>query len=765
MGSLSINLRYRPVRIGWCVTRGDFAAFRHSARRSFSLWGGRFNPIIPIDDPAEACALIDLFRVDCLHAVTKSEAATAFIESQAHLPWPDYQGRFVIDRGHIGKTSTFADLLAPTRMLFEEHYKNNPQADPLVVLHEWSDDDPLADMLLATFGGLPPTEESAHDYRGLIQQHLRAPLYKLAPDIPIELPGMAQMSLASFNRLAMEQHYAVRSSRNQPGFYIGNAADFDDLVSYWNLRATDIPLIFYDPAHAARLDHLRDQWLGRVAPQTGSQPIGPAWRQGIAIWSRSDPKTLDLAGFGEQKMFSSVNPVIWNGLNVRAPIMMFGSESVLASVDDAKEPPTIAFMIPNSPLKDDGGLSDQQYVVSVDPGIGLLGNERFTLHPPFLPHLNEFYGRNGVVRWNKARAEPGSLGIVVGGSAHDLTIRAIETRKLFEEIFKSVGISAAPSPAGLVCNRLVRQMGGVDGCRVFRIGGVRDLIERYPPDRSFTTSAAKQAIRAVGSDHPLSDYESLYIEPRPPGVRLTNDAVLAHLLRKGVFRPGLKLDCPSCRLEFWRSLDDIRTNAECEYCGNLFHVGPQLRDRDWAYRRSGLFGRNDNQEGAIPVVLTLLQLHHLHEPTSFAMTTAMSLEPNGAEIHKCETDFVFLVNRGRDHRVQVAIGECKTRKPITEDDVQNLLRVAKAFPTDRFDVFLIFSKLADFSDEEAHWIAAANDEYVRRAIMLTPRELDCWHAYERAAELFDIDRTIIDLEGMAEATHRIFFEKAARASE
>jgi hypothetical protein len=79
-------------------------------------------------------------------------------------------------------------------------------------------------------------------------------------------------------------------------------------------------------------------------------------------------------------------------------------------------------------------------------------------------------------------------------------------------------------------------------------------------------------------------------------------------------------------------------------------------------------------------------------------------------------------------------------------------------------VFLIFSKLADFSDKEAHRIAAANDKYVKRAIMLTPRELDCWRAYERAAELFDIDSTIIDLQGMAEATHRIFFDKALRPS-
>lgn len=756
MSSLSIRLRYRPIRIGWCVQRGDVDAFRRSLRRSFSLWGGRYNPLITIDDPDEARGLINLFRVDCLHPASDTDAVKAFIEAQVHLPWPDYQRRFVMNRGHVGKTSTFADLLAPTRMLFQEHFKGNPQAEPLVVLHEWSDDDPLADMLLATFGALPPVEETAHDYRGLIQQHLRAPVHRLAPDQPIEMLSIGQMSLAAFSGADLQEHYAVQSYWRHAGFYMGDAANFDDLVGYWNLRAAGIPLLFYDPAYGARLDHLRDQWLDRI-PRSSN----PARYRGTAIWSRVERAPEELVTFGEERTFCGVSPTLWNGLNVKAPIMMFGSENVLASVDHG-EPPKISFALPNSPLKDDGGLSEQQFVVSVDPGIGLFGNERYTLHLPFLPQLNEFYGRNAIAHWNRARAEPGALGIVVGGSTHDLSIRAIETRKLFEQIFAAVGIAASPSPAGLVCNRLIRQMGGVDGCRVFRIGGVRDLIESYPPDESFTTSAAKQTIRAEGTDHPLSDYDNLYIEPRRHGSRLTNDGVLAHLLRKEVFRPGLKLDCPSCQLRFWRSLDDVRTNAQCEYCGHVFHVGPQLRDRDWAYRRSGLFGRNDNQEGAIPVVLTLLQLHHMHDPTSFAMTTAVSLEPNGADIRKCESDFAFLVNRERDHRVQLAIGECKTRKPITQDDVQNLLRVARSFPTDRFDVFLIFTKLADFSDEELALIAAANEEFVRRVVILTPRELDHWHPYERAAELFDIDRTIIDLEGMAEATHRIFFEKVLR---
>lgn len=147
-------------------------------------------------------------------------------------------------------------------------------------------------------------------------------------------------------------------------------------------------------------------------------------------------------------------------------------------------------------------------------------------------------------------------------------------------IFATIGIEAKPSPAGRVCDRLIRQMGGLDSCRVFRIGGVRKLIESYRPDQSFTLSRAKQMIYGKGTDHPLARYQGLYIEQREFGSRLTSDAVFAHLLRKEIFRPGLKLTCPSCQLDYWRSLDDLRTRNECEYCGNLFNLGPQLKDRD-----------------------------------------------------------------------------------------------------------------------------------------------------------------------------------------
>lgn len=94
LSTLSIQLRYRPVRIGWCVEREDFEALRAAMRRSFTLWGGGFNPIIPVDDPVQARKLVDLFRIDCLYAASETDRVRAFIDNQAHLPWPDYQRAF-----------------------------------------------------------------------------------------------------------------------------------------------------------------------------------------------------------------------------------------------------------------------------------------------------------------------------------------------------------------------------------------------------------------------------------------------------------------------------------------------------------------------------------------------------------------------------------------------------------------------------------------------------------------------------------------------
>ena len=448
-------------------------------------------------------------------------------------------------------------------------------------------------------------------------------------------------------------------------------------------------------------------------------------------------------------------------MNVKAPLMEFGERSVLATVGDSAGKTSLSFSLPEKPCLNDGRRLKQHLVISISSGVGLYENEAETIATPFIAELNEFYGRNYYFEWNKARVEPESIGIIIDTWRDDLTLSALKVTSLVAKIFEISGIHAQTSRPGLIAIRLIQQLAGLQGCRVFKISGVRGLIEKYKPDQSFTKSGAIQIIREVdpGTGIPkFSAYEDLFIESRPWKRKLKPDDALTYLVRHKVLRVGLKLHCPHCLLDFWLSLDDVKTKSECEYCGEEFDITPQLRDRDWHYRRSGLFGKENHQEGAIPVVLTLQLLQTVFSPYEMLYTTAMELEPASAPMQKCETDFVILTHKNIDHEVEIAIGECKNRDEITEDDVLKLKSVAESLEQKGIRVFVIFSKLSEFSHEELQRCIKVNGKYRRRLILFTSRELEPYHLYERTEKECAIDRYAVSFEQMANVTQQAFFK-------
>ena len=241
--------------------------------------------------------------------------------------------------------------------------------------------------------------------------------------------------------------------------------------------------------------------------------------RGVALWHRPEREIADHAAFGARVMDCEVDSALWNG--IRVPFMYFGEGSALASVGEGGETPRISFALTGQPFSQDVGDYDEHYVLSVHPFVGLFGNERATLHAPFIPELNEFYGRNCHFVWNEARAEPDGLGIITSTTTTDLSLRSMSVPQLIGQVFECVGIEATPSRAGLVGTSLIRQMGGLEGCRPFKIAGVRKLIENFRSDESFSRACAKQTIIGRDTDRPLSGYQSLYIEPRKIGSELT----------------------------------------------------------------------------------------------------------------------------------------------------------------------------------------------------------------------------------------------------
>jgi hypothetical protein len=170
------------------------------------------------------------------------------------------------------------------------------------------------------------------------------------------------------------------------------------------------------------------------------------------------------------------------------------------------------------PCDDDDPLAlDQRYIVAINAQQHGAGLDDQTFAAPFAPQLNEFYGRNFYRSYDHARAEPGTfgrgaIGIISTVGKQQLAINAIRIQDWIKAFFWLFGVEVERSEPGRRCSRLIRQMGSLQGCRVFKVRGARDLIGQYGPDQSFTRGAAETKI---GNQDPqtgrmrFAEYEDL----------------------------------------------------------------------------------------------------------------------------------------------------------------------------------------------------------------------------------------------------------------
>jgi hypothetical protein len=299
-------------------------------------------------------------------------------------------------------------------------------------------------------------------------------------------------------------------------------------------------------------------------------------------------------------------------------------------------------------------------------------------------------------------------------------------------------------------------------CRVLKIRGVRNLLRKYSVEQSFTRTGAIEAIRDVDAATGAVGFEAfkrLHIT-YPQGAELKPDDVLKYLLNRAVFRAGLELTCPNCQLASWVHLDDVRTKLTCGYCDYEYDITAQLKDRDWRYRRSGIFGRDDDQLGGVAIALTLQKLSTSLHSQLLMYSTAVNFRSAGADVETCESDFVAVVSGARgisETPTQLLIGEAKTAGSIDENDVKKLSKLAGAIPRWLGKCFILFSKTATFSANEIRLAQTLNSENERRVILWSRDELEPYFLYERCASKFGRRRQASTLTDMANITHDLWF--------
>ncbi len=766
MDTLRVDICYRPLRIGWAIRAGDFDAFRKTVRYSCALWGGRFNPILIVDREEEASRLIDLFRVDVVLPIGASDDVRNFQQKQyPYLINPFFHDSiFMKGSEHSHPYAQVLDVLNALA-----HLRDKPEwktiKDKGVRLFTWQPNDPLADVFLTQLGGYPSTDEVGTDYGAMLLEASEGANSALDPTLPITLDVIEHPGIAYLARHGLIRHHSPRSGRDSPGFFVGSAGNLDDLVCHWNLRACDIPLWFVDSQHLGRYENLIPAWEKAMREMVAN--YRHELDRQVAVWTLQEDIEAACKPFGDAKLLRChVSDAIWNRLNVRPPTMHFGQSSVLGVMGSEVGKPKATFALPEKPFCGDTWFHQQHLIVSVSLIGGLYGDEQHTFHAPYLPELNEFYARTMHFQYNRLRVEPDRIGLVINAADNDSFLYALPIGALMERVFRMSGYDAKLSSAGLITRQLIARLGGVQGARVFKVPGVRRLLRTHGPAASFTKRVALQIIGSTDPnrhDAKFSDHEDLHIEPRPPGKTLTPGAVFGYLVEKGLFRIGVELTCPGCRMNTWTPLDALKQQVVCDLCGHEHDATRQLTEcNEWYYRRSGILGAEKNAQGAVPVSLTLQQLDtSFHSGLHGNMYSAsLELTPRtGVDGAACEIDFAWIIPRAYPRKTVIILGECKDQGPITAAEITKLKRVADALPRKHFKTFVALSQLAPFSDEEIKDACSLNDEHRRRLILLTARELEPYFVYERTKAEMGVESYGGTPEDMADTTAKIYYKQ------
>ena len=748
----------------------------HAMEYAHTIWGGRFCPIIPIDNFNYAEQLVNSFKVDILFPIKKDAEIEKFLAKFKHLRWPFFHEDFWVEQ-NSGKTTQLLSVGHPFRHIATQAGRDATTREPVVFL-KWDKADLLNSWLLAFVGTYAKDDEGKlPDYEKYFCELLNPAIQTLEPNqnLPSNLFEFVTPNLITEFDLYLKMSMWFGRSR---GVYVANGNDFIDLINFWNFRASGDNLIFYNTAASQRLDPLLQNFILK------SEIMQRGGENGLVVCGRdrSLMESLNL----KNCHISEIPVGEWNYLNQSQPHFASArSRSVLATVNDESSPPALSLPLPDKPFFDDVHLHNQHAMATVGSYLhNALSESDYLFPPPPIQSLNEFYARQFWFDPFQVRVNPDGVGFMIAATDEHLQLRAIKSFDVFEKIFASVGIKIQRDRPGLIAQRLIKQMGGLQGCRVFKIPGVRDLIQKYQPNASFTRSNATKMIFEAD----FKEHESLHIKMRNHE-KLSPDDVFQFLLECEVFRAGLELRCPNCELDFWKHIDECKTMLPCDYCGKFFNITPQLRHRgdwrfrcsglvneqerdeqeqdekaegDWQYRRSGLFGKRDNQEGGIPVALTLQQLDTSLHSHPLTYCTAVKLIPTTAAIDRCETDFV-VVSSDRDGDVEIAISECKTKDDISEKDVANLSKVATCLAEHKFHAFVIFSKTGAFSADEINRCKQAGTWSNGGIILLSGRELEPYHIYDRAKKEFGIENYGSSFSDMVKATNEIYFHpKAAK---
>jgi hypothetical protein len=691
----------RPTRLVFILANADRGQLLSVISRATTLWGGRFNPIVILDDAGRTMVgrhytlaapephlklqadLLKAFDPDLLINYSGNPLPPE-LSTWAHLTFPADQ----LDwnpTGSAAARSYFVDIRPLLDDLWEKEFRN--VATPRFKLRFIEKAEAEASPMLAARFGLYPTE----DYYEFLKRNFGAAALTYNAELRgAHWPGDFQTPLGFTGIYCQARRQIVDSH----AFFLLNPDDPFDLVDYWNLRASGkivFPLTLHDykdcatpisdfaavasyPGRALgfltiikaasitdeQIEEVR-QWI--TVEGLSKAPVGTmGW---VPQYHRGNYGAADELEIEQLTCFESNNV----GVLVDGYGRIDGAKPAFLKQGDYFSHWSMDLSLPT--FRDPKGCYRLPWLNSGCDGL-------VARHIGFSSQMDASrVSRTGIVTRHD------------GDSSH-VRISPITAVQAVKAFLEGVGVTYRETSApGLALTRIVEMMGTLHTCEVFQNSAIRDTLDEMSRGDPRTVHSVKIAIVLALKD--LNFFGSPLSEKKK---HEHSERLMKRAIDAKVFRVGLVFQCSVCHKRSWYPTTEFSDTYTCKNCFSQ-EPTPYVHELEWYFAADGLFRSSNKLDGNITVLLALSFFNEIYKYDGLQYAPSFLYELGG---EPREMDFAVIAADSHRSGVDMIFGEAKSGAALDVAEREKLR--AFGLQTSAYICFCTLAEEFDVADKE-----------------------------------------------------------------
>ena len=680
IGSLKVSLR--PLRLAFLVDPADDAAVLQAIQTNTFLWGGAFNPIIPVFhrlpttwkrerfDRVKPRAMLDgyldAFDPDFVVLVGTLESRKLNVGHREVIKCSEILERVAED----GTPAYGIGLFELLRHFAERELKFVRHSPTRFCLPEIGRKNKL--FLASVFGSLPSQLETAFsDSFGALPGLETKPR---SIDNYVELLEPENLFLRRLGCLDINP-ISYSSSRNDCIFFL-DANSTLDVLDYWNLRAlgwTVIPVCKQTASSVAVRKFAQafveeNSFAFRGNPELFNHTVLLRSRSTTLAEIKTFGQSLNLGAKKHQNEWKIVyqdwHPRVWDEWarergDAQPCVLKVREEEFDLSGDETRFP--FRTLMPEFASRFGG---HNQPRCANDLSLRVWSKE--SLLAEVMPEGGERIARSfGAIGINEWRCSQTGLVHLVSHKDWRHTLEYPKAEAVFSTWLLEQGWQTELSDKGHIAKQMLKHLGGGVGIRILARDGIIQLLQKLSDGRTLHADAFKADLGKIANADKFKMVDA--------------NSLAHHLVEAKMVQLGLDLQCAKCRQHSWYSLREASCELQCPKCLESFFVPTHNpKEMVWAYRGMGPFSLPQQAYGVYSVLLTLRLFSN---PLRSATTPMLSFTAKKDAIPiEADLALFFRASKFGGHRTDLVFAECKTFNEFETRDAERMKVIGREFP-------------------------------------------------------------------------------------